>query len=123
MQFVSTEGAAAAVGPYSQAVDTGALVFVSGQLGLAPGTGDLAEGLKAQTEQALANMKAILDAAGLALDNVALVEVFLTDMNAFAEFNALYAAFFGDHKPARAVVEVAALPRGGQVEIKCTACR
>lgn len=123
MQFVSTDKAAAAVGPYSQAVDTGALVFVSGQLGLAPGTGDLAEGLKAQTEQALANMKAILDAAGLALDNVALVEVFLTDMNAFAEFNALYAAFFGDHKPARAVVEVAALPRGGQVEIKCTACR
>ncbi len=123
MKFVSTDKAAAAVGPYSQAVDTGSLVFVSGQLGLAPGSGEMAEGFAGQVKQALANLKAILHEAGIGLDNVALVEVFLTDMGAFPEFNTIYALFFGDHKPARAVVEVSALPKGGLVEIKCTACR
>ncbi|WP_028587561.1 Rid family detoxifying hydrolase [Desulfocurvus vexinensis] len=123
MRFIETDKAAAAVGPYSQAVDTGALVFVSGQLGLAPGTGEMAPGFAAQTRQALDNLRAILGAAGLGLDAVAVVEVFLTDMGAFPEFNAIYAEFFSGHKPARAVVEVSALPKGGLVEVKCTAAR
>jgi len=123
MRFIETDKAAAAVGPYSQAVDTGALVFVSGQLGLAPGTGEMAPGFAAQARQALENLRAILHAAGLGLDAVAVVEVFLTDMGAFPEFNAIYAEFFAAHKPARAVIEVSALPKGGLVEVKCTATR
>ncbi|MCK9240461.1 Rid family detoxifying hydrolase [Desulfocurvus sp.] len=123
MRFIHTDKAAAAVGPYSQATDTGSLVFVSGQLGLSPTTGELAQGFAAQTRQALDNLRAILEGAGLGLDSVAVVEVFVTDMGAFPEFNALYADFFGEHKPARAVVEVSALPKGGLVEVKCTAVR
>lgn len=123
MRFIETDKAAAAVGPYSQAVDTGTLVFVSGQLGLAPGTGEMAPGFAAQARQALENLRAILGAAGLGLTSVAAVEVFLTDMGAFPEFNAIYAEFFSGHKPARAVIEVSALPKGGLVEVKCTAAR
>lgn len=119
MQFIQTDQAAAAVGPYSQAVEAGGMLFVSGQLGLSPETGELAEGFAAQTEQALANMRAIIEASGRALTDVAAVDVFVTDMGRFPEFNELYAAFFGGHKPARAVVEVSALPKGGLVELKC----
>jgi len=120
MQFIQTDRAAAAVGPYSQAVQAGGLLFVSGQLGLIPG-GDLAEGFEAQARQALANMKAILEAAGRKLTDVAAVDVFVTDMGQFPVFNGIYAEFFGEHKPARAVVEVSALPKGGLVELKCVA--
>ena len=83
----------------------------------------MAPGFAAQARQALENMRAILDAAGLGLASVAVVEVFLTDMGAFPEFNTVYAEFFSGHKPARAVVEVSALPKGGLVEVKCTAAR
>jgi 2-iminobutanoate/2-iminopropanoate deaminase len=122
--FIRTEAAAAAVGPYSQGVDTGSLVFVSGQLGLAPGSGEFAgPDLASQTRQALANMRAVLEAAGLLPGNVVAVDVFLTDMAAFAEFNEIYAEFFAGHKPARAVVEVSGLPKGGLVELKCIALR
>ncbi|BBD09032.1 Rid family detoxifying hydrolase [Desulfovibrio ferrophilus] len=123
MQFVQTEKAAAAVGPYSQAADTGALVFVSGQLGLSPKTGDMAEGFEAQTRQALSNMKAIIEAAGRTVNDVAAVDVFVTDMGQFPVFNGIYAAFFGEHKPARAVIEVSALPKAGLVEIKCVVAK
>lgn len=119
MQFIQTDQAAAAVGPYSQAVQAGGLLFVSGQLGLSPVSGELAEGFAAQTEQALANMRAIIEASGASLTDVAAVDVFVTDMGRFPEFNELYAAFFDGHKPARAVVEVSALPKGGLVELKC----
>jgi 2-iminobutanoate/2-iminopropanoate deaminase len=121
---VHTDQAPAAIGPYSQAVVAPPLVFVSGQLGMDPATGSLVgDSLESQARQALENMKQILAAAGSSLEQVAAVEVFLTDMGKFSEFNAVYAEFFAAHKPARAAIEVSALPKGGLVEIKCTALR
>jgi 2-iminobutanoate/2-iminopropanoate deaminase len=119
---IQTEKAPAAIGPYSQATIAGGLLFASGQLGLDPGSGDLVgASLDVQARQALANLKAVLTAGGVALTDVAAVDVFLTDMNDFSEFNGIYAEFFGEHKPARAVVAVKALPKGACVEIKCVA--
>ncbi len=121
---IQTDQAPAAIGPYSQARCGGGLVFVSGQLGLDPVNGELkGNDLGAQAQQALANLQAILQAAGCGLTDVAAVDVFLTNMGDFMEFNRIYQAFFGDHKPARAVVAVKALPKGGRVEIKCIALR
>jgi 2-iminobutanoate/2-iminopropanoate deaminase len=121
---VHTDQAPAAIGPYSQAVVAPPLVFVSGQLGMDPATGNLVgDSLESQVRQALENMKQILTAAGSSLAQVAAVEVFLTDMGKFSEFNAVYAEFFSAHKPARAAIEVSALPKGGLVEIKCTALK
>ncbi|GAB7024396.1 Rid family detoxifying hydrolase [Salidesulfovibrio brasiliensis] len=121
IEIVHTEAAPAAVGPYSQATVAGGMVFVSGQLGLVPSEGKLAEGFRAQAVQAMENLKAILDAAGSGIDKVLVVEVFLTDMARFKEFNEIYAEYFSEHKPARAAIEVAGLPLGGVVEVKCTA--
>jgi len=119
---IQTDLAPAAIGPYSQGRIGGGMVFVSGQLGLDPATSEFAgEELAAQTEQALANMKAVLQAAGCELTDVAAVDVFLADMADFVPFNRIYQSFFGDHKPARAVVAVKDLPKGGKVEIKCIA--
>ena len=119
---VQTDKAPAAIGPYSQAVVAAPFVFVSGQLGLDPATGELAAGgLEGQARQALENLKQILLAAGSALEQVTAVEVFLTDMGQFAALNAIYAEYFATHRPARAAIEVSALPKGGVVEIKCTA--
>ena len=119
---VQTDKAPAAIGPYSQAVVAAPFVFVSGQLGLDPATGELAAGgLEGQARQALENLKQILLAAGSALEQVTAVEVFLTDMGQFAVLNAIYAEYFATHRPARAAIEVSALPKGGVVEIKCTA--
>lgn len=121
---IQTDKAPAAIGPYSQGRIGGGMVFVSGQLGLDPATGEFAaDDLEAQTRQALANLSAVLVAAGCRLDDVAAVDVFLTDMGDFVTFNRIYQSFFGDHKPARAVVAVRALPKGGRVEIKCLAVR
>lgn len=121
---VSTDKAASPVGPYSQGMDTGGMVFVSGQIGIEPGSGEFAgPDLESQARRALANVREILSAAGLTLDDVSAVDVFLTDMGNFAAFNAVYAEFFGNHKPARAAVEVSALPKGGLVEVKCVAVR
>lgn len=120
--IIQTKQAPAAIGPYAQAVAAPPFLFVSGQLGLDPATGELAgPDMAAQARQALANLLAIVRAGGGELDRIAQVDVFLTDMGAFAEFNAIYADFFGGHKPARAVVEVSALPKGGRVEIKALA--
>jgi 2-iminobutanoate/2-iminopropanoate deaminase len=120
--IVETDQAPAAIGPYAQAVAAPPFLFLSGQLGLDPATGELAgPDLAAQARQALANLLAVVRAGGGALDRIAQVDVFLTDMGGFAEFNAIYADFFGDHTPARAVVEVSALPKGACVEIKALA--
>lgn len=120
---ISTNGAPAAIGPYSQAVDIGALVFCSGQLGLDPATGELASGVEAQTERALRNIAAILDSAGLTLMRVVKTTVLLADMADFARVNEVYARHFSDPLPARATYAVAALPRGGLVEIEAVAAR
>ena len=120
MEYVHTDKAPAAVGPYSQAIKANGMLFVSGQLGIIPGQG-LADGFKAQTRQALENLKAIVEAAGSSLDKVLAVDVFVLDMGKFADLNAIYSEYFTDHKPARAAIEVGGLPLGGMVEIKCLA--
>jgi len=119
--LVHTDKAPAAVGPYSQATKANGTLYVSGQLGIIPSEGKLAEGFEAQTKQALENLKAILTEAGSSLEKVLAVDVFVTDMGKFADLNAIYAAYFTEHKPARAAIEVAGLPLGGLVEFKCIA--
>ncbi|WP_432736545.1 RidA family protein [Maridesulfovibrio sp. FT414] len=119
---VNTENAPAAIGPYSQATISNGHAYVSGQLGLDPKTGNFVEGgVEAQTRQALENLKAIVMACGSSMTKVVCVDVFLTDMNDFATVNGVYAEYFSAHKPARAAIEVSALPKGGLVEIKCIA--
>lgn len=123
-QPIQTDAAPAAIGPYVQARQGGGMVFVSGQLGLDPATGEFAgDDFESQARQALANLKAILAAAGCALIDVAAVDVFLADMTDFVPFNRIYQDFFGDHKPARAVVAVKTLPKNGLVEVKCVALK
>lgn len=124
MQYIQTTSAPAAIGPYSQAIVAGSFVFVSGQIGLIPETGNLVSpDLLLQARQAIENMRQILIAAGCDLHHVVAVDVFLTDITKFSEFNAIYQEYFLNHKPSRAVVEVSALPKGAQVEIKCIAVR
>ena len=123
-QAVSTAGAPAAIGPYSQGIDTDGLVFCSGQLGLDPATGDLVEGgVEAQAERALRNLQAVLDAAGGTFDDVVKTTIFLVDIGDFAAVNAVYARFMPDPPPARSTVGVAALPKGGRVEVEAIARR
>ena len=124
LEHITTDKAPAAIGPYSQAVRVGPWLYVSGQIALVPGTGELSgNSLPEQARQALRNLGEILAASGFAITNVVSVDVFLTDITQFTAFNEIYAAFFGKHKPARAVVEVKGLPRSAQVEIKCVAYR
>jgi 2-iminobutanoate/2-iminopropanoate deaminase len=119
---LSTDKAPAAIGPYSQAVRAGDLLFISGQLPTDPATGNFAGTTAAdQTRQSLTNVKAILGAAGLTLGNVVKTTVFLKDMNTFGEMNGVYAEFFKDTPPARACVEVARLPKDALVEIEAVA--
>jgi 2-iminobutanoate/2-iminopropanoate deaminase len=118
---VHTAAAPAAIGPYSQAMACGGMAYVSGQLGIEPETGAIPEDFALQARQALANVKAIVEAAGSAMTRVVSVDVYLTDMGRFAQFNAIYTDAFGAHKPARAVIGVAALPREAQVEIRAIA--
>ncbi|MBR3436203.1 MAG: RidA family protein [Lachnospiraceae bacterium] len=121
---VSTEKAPQAIGPYSQAVETEGLVFVSGQLPIDPETGHFPEGIEAQTRQSLTNARAILEAAGLTMAHVVKTTVFLKDMNDFAKMNAVYAEFFGEGGyPARSAVEVARLPKDASVEIEVIAAK
>jgi len=122
-QIIHTDRAPAAVGPYVQAIRAGNTLYSSGQLGLIPETGTLPEGVEAQAKQSLANIKAILDAAGYAVSDVVKTTVFLKDMGDFAAVNAIYAEFFGDSKPARSCVEVARLPKDGLVEIEFVAVK
>ena len=125
MKPVSTTAAPAAIGPYSQAVDSGCgLVFVSGQLPIDPATGAFPEGgVEAQTRQSLLNARAILEAAGLTLANVVKTTVFLSDLGNFAAVNGVYASFFTGDYPARCCVQAAGLPKGALVEIECVAAR
>ena len=119
MKPVSTSHAPAAVGPYSQAIVIDRFVYTAGQVGLDPRTGKLVEGgLEAETRQALANLAAILEAAGGGLGRVVKTTVFLADMRDFPAMNAIYANAFGEHRPARSTVEAAALPLGARVEIE-----
>ncbi len=121
---IATDKAPGAIGPYSQAVEAGGLVFVSGQLPLDPATGAFAgEDVRAQTRQSLANIAAILEAAGLAMDDVVKTTVLLADMNDFAPMNEVYAEFFTGVCPARAAFAVKDLPKGARVEIEAIACR
>ncbi len=120
---VSTAGAPAAIGPYSQAIAIDGLLFCSGQLGLDPATGELVEGVEAQAERSLRNLSAVLDAAGLGWADVVKTTVFLADMADFAAVNAVYARFMPDPPPARSTVQVAALPKDGLVEIEAIARR
>ncbi len=120
---LTTSGAPAPVGPYSQGIDTGQLVFCSGQVGLDPGTGELVDGLAAQTERALRNLGAVLDAAGLSFTQVVKTTIFLADIADFTEVNTVYGRFFSDPPPARSTFAVAGLPRGARVEIEAIAAR
>jgi 2-iminobutanoate/2-iminopropanoate deaminase len=120
---ITTDGAPVALGPYSQGIDAGDFVFCSGQLGLDPASGELAEGVAAQAERALRNLGAVLDAAGCTFADVVKTTVFLADIADFAALNAVYAGFFGDTPPARSTFAVAALPKGGRVEIEAIAHR
>ncbi len=121
-EIVSTPNAPAAVGPYSQAVKIGSLVYTAGQLGIDPQTGKLVEGgVPAQARQALTNLCAVLQAAGTGPANVVKTTVFLQDMGDFKAMNQVYAEFFPQQPPARSAVEVAALPLGGLVEIEAVA--
>ncbi len=122
-QAISTGGAPAAIGPYSQAIRSGDMVFCSGQLGLEPASGELVEGVEAQAERALRNLQSVLDAAGLGFDDVVKTTIFLADIGDFAAVNAVYARFMPDPPPARSTVQVAALPKGGLVEIDAIARR
>lgn len=121
-QAISTEKAPAALGPYSQAVKAGNMLFVSGQIPFVPETMELvSEDVQKQAAQSLENIKAILEAAGSSFDDVVKSSVFIKDMNDFAAINEVYAQYFGDNKPARACVEVARLPKDVKVEIEVIA--
>jgi len=122
MKAINTKKAPAAIGPYSQAVCSGSLVFVSGQLPINPGTGEFAEGgIKELTRQSLLNMQNILAEAGTDLSHVLKTTVFLADMADFAAMNEVYAQFFSEPFPARSAVAVKTLPKGALVEIECIA--
>ena len=121
-EVINTAKAPAAIGPYSQAIKVGNLVYTSGQIPIDPATSSFVEGgIKEQTRQSLTNIKAILEEAGLTLSNVVKTTVFLADMNDFADMNAVYAEFFTEPYPARSAVAVKSLPIGALVEIEVVA--
>ena len=121
-EIISTENAPGAIGPYSQAVKTGGMIFCSGQIPIDPATGDfVSDNVAEQTEQVLKNLEAVLKAGGAGLGNVVKTTVFLADMNDFTAMNEVYSRFFNENKPARATVQAARLPRDARVEIECIA--
>ena len=122
MKAIGTKKAPAAIGPYSQAIRVGNLVYTSGQIPIDPATGVFVEGgIKEQTRQSLTNVRAILEEAGLAMSDVVKTTVFMADMNDFAEMNGVYAEFFAEPYPARSAVAVKTLPKGALVEIEVVA--
>ena len=124
LRSIATDGAPKAIGPYSQAITAGELVFCSGQVALDPASGDSVSGdVRAQTERVLDNLSAVLAAAGSDLSHVVKTTVYLVDFNDFAAMNEVYASRFGEHRPARATVGASALPKGLRVEIECVAIR
>lgn len=122
MKIISTKKAPAAVGAYSQGIVTNGFVYSSGQLPLVPETGELiSDDIKKATRQSLENVKAIIEEGGSSVEKIVKVNIFLDDVNDFAEVNEAYAEFFGDHKPARSCVEVGKLPKAGLLEIEAIA--
>jgi 2-iminobutanoate/2-iminopropanoate deaminase len=121
MKAIHTDNAPKAIGPYSQAIAADKMVFCSGQIGLHPETQQLATGIEAQTEQSLRNICEVLKAAGMNFSHVVKTTIFIVHMEDFTIVNELYAKYFGDHKPARATVGVASLPKGALVEIEAIA--
>lgn len=122
-QPVATQNAPAAIGPYSQGIVAGDLIFVSGQLPINPATGVMPECIKDQARASLTNVKAILEAAGSSMDKVVKTTCFLADIGDFVAFNEVYAEFFPANAPARSAVEVAAIPKGAKCEVECIAVR
>ncbi len=122
-KIIKTDTAPGAIGPYSQAVEAGGFIFTAGQIPVDPRTGNIPEGITAQTKQSLSNVEAILVSAGLSLKNVVKVTVFLQDMNMFGSMNEVYSGFFKDEHPARSAVEVARLPKDVLIEIEAVAAR
>lgn len=121
-QVVQTEKAPGAIGPYSQAMKLGNLVYTAGQIPLDPSTGQLVEGdIAAQTERVMQNVSAILEASGSSFDRIIKTTCFLTDLGNFATFNEVYARYMGDNRPARSTIGAAALPAGAQVEVEVVA--
>ena len=122
VETVQTSKAPDAIGPYSQAIRANGFVFVSGQIPIVPGTGEIVGGgFSDQVRQSLENLKQILIASGAGLEKVVAVDIFITDISQFSAFNKIYEGYFSVHKPARAVIEVKGLPRGVMVEVKCVA--
>ncbi|SRR5690554_2393850 len=123
-EIIVSDKAPAAVGPYSQAIRVGDLIYTAGQVPIDPATGKLVEGdIQAQTRQVIQNLKEVLEAAGSSLDNVVKTTVFLQDINDYAAVNEVYGSFFGNSAPARSAVQVAALPLGAHIEIEVVAIR
>ena len=122
-ETISAKNAPAAVGPYVHAVLAGDMLFTSGQLGLDPVTGTLPEGVEAQADQAIKNLRAVIEEAGMTLQNVVKTTVFLADINDFAAVNEIYAHYFTGEVPARSCVQAAALPKGGLFEIEAIAVK
>jgi 2-iminobutanoate/2-iminopropanoate deaminase len=119
---IRSDNAPRPVGPYSQAIRSGGFVFCSGQIGINPDTGELAEGgIEGETMQVMENIKAVLAAAGTSLDNAVRMEVFLADMADYQKFNEVYSRYFTSSKPSRHALGVAKLPKDARVEISCTA--
>ena len=121
MKIISTEKAPAAVGPYSQAIVDGGIVYASGQIPVDPATGEMKTSVSEAARQSLTNLKNLLEASGSDLENVWKVNIFITDMGKFGELNEVYAEFFAHHRPARSCVEVTALPKDAVLEIEAIA--
>lgn len=121
MKVIQTTNAPSAVGPYSQAIEIDSLVFASGQIALNPATGELVEGLEAQTHQVFKNAQAVIAASGAKWENVIKTTVFITNMDDFAKINEIYATYFKEPYPARSCVEVSKLPKGALVEVEVIA--
>lgn len=118
MKQISTDKAPAAIGPYSQAIKVGNLLFCSGQVPIIPATGEIPKGVEAQAEQALTNVKNLIESAGAKIDNVVKTTVFIKDMNDFGKINEIYAKYFTEPYPARSCVEVARLPKDVLLEVE-----
>lgn len=118
MRYISTDKAPGAIGPYTQAIETDSMLFCSGQIGLNPSTGILAEGLEAQVKLALENLKGLVEGSGYKIEGIIKTTLFLTDMGDFATVNEIYGSYFMTHKPARSTVAVSALPKGALFEIE-----
>jgi 2-iminobutanoate/2-iminopropanoate deaminase len=124
MKVINTKNAPAAIGPYSQAIEVNGFVYTSGQLPINPETGEFAgSDIKSQTEQSLKNVKAILEEAGLTMQNVVKTTIFLADMADFAAMNEVYSSYFSEPYPARSAVAVKTLPKAALVEIECVAAK